>query len=177
MQQTALILYKSKENRLEMSDYAIEVNNGREVRDVISQLSTIYHLYAAIIPVWQHGDISNRSRLFIISTLKADTEADYMSNIKFKIPEPTISTADASTYRMIAVLDADVPEEYWLKDQPPRVPWKPPEGGKMHIIARRGYGMGHSDKPNGVQLMESLCWYSVFSPLRCSVLYYVVVVS
>ena len=26
----------------------------------------------------------------------------------------------------------------------------------MHIIARRGYGMGHSDKSNAVQSMESL---------------------
>ena len=92
MQQAALILrIKAKTIRLEMSDYAIEVNNGREVQDVISRLSITCHLYAAIIPVWQHGDISNRSRLFIIGTLKADTEADYMSDIKFKFPEPTIS--------------------------------------------------------------------------------------
>ena len=52
VQQAALILrIKAKTTRLEMSDYAIEVNNGREVQDVVSQLSTIYHLYAAIIPV------------------------------------------------------------------------------------------------------------------------------
>ena len=157
VQQVALILrIKAKTIRLEMSDYAIEVNDGREVRDVISQLSTIYNLYASIIHVWQHGDISNRSRLFIVGTLKADTEADYMSDIKFEFPEPTISAANAGTYRTIAVPDAEVPEQYWLKDQPRRVPWKPPEGGKMHIIARRGSGMGHSDKPNGVQSMDSL---------------------
>ena len=79
-----------------------------------------------------------------------------MSDIKFKFPEPTISTTEAGTYRMSAVPDAEVPEEYWLKDQPSRVPWKPPEGGKMHIIAKCGYGMGHSDKLNAVQSMESL---------------------
>jgi hypothetical protein len=160
VQQTALILrIKAKPIRLEMSDYAVEVNNGREVQDVVSQLSTIHHLYAAIIPVWQHGDISNRSRLFIVGTLEADTKADYMSDIKFKFQEPTISAAEAGTYRMIAVPDAEVPEEYWLKDQSSRVPWKPSEGGKMHIIARRGYGMGHrdnSDKSQGIYLGDSL---------------------
>ena len=26
----------------------------------------------------------------------------------------------------------------------------------MHIIAKRGYGMGHNDKPNAVRSMESL---------------------
>ena len=97
-----------------MSDYTVEVNNGREVQDVVSQLSTIYHLYAAIIPVWQHGDISKRSRLLIIATLKADTEADYMNDIEFKFPEPTTTAAEAGTYRMIVVPDAEVLEEYLL---------------------------------------------------------------
>ena len=116
VQQAALILHmKANTIQLEMSDYAFEVNNGCQVQDIISQLSTVYHLYAVIIPVWQHGDISNRSRLFIIGTLKADTEADYMSDIKFKFPEPTISAADAGIYRMIDVPDAEVPEEYWLR--------------------------------------------------------------
>ena len=53
VQQTALILrMKAKTIRLEMPYYAGEVNNGCEVLDVVSQLSTIYHLYPAIIPVW-----------------------------------------------------------------------------------------------------------------------------
>ena len=42
VQQAAIILrIKPKTNRLEMSDYAIEVNGGREVKEVISQLSTL----------------------------------------------------------------------------------------------------------------------------------------
>ena len=150
------IRIQPKTLRMEISDYATEVNDGREVREVIKQLSSIYHLYADIIKVWQHGDLSNRARLLIIGTLKSDTEEPGMSDIEFKFPEPTTTAAMAGTYRMIAVPDSEVPSEYWLTDEPARVPWKPPEGGRMHIIARRGDGMGHSDRPNAVQSMESL---------------------
>jgi site-specific DNA-cytosine methylase len=105
------IRIQPKTLRMEISDYATEVNDGREVREVIKQLSSIYHLYADIINVWQHGDLSNRARLFIIGTLKSDTEEPGMSDIEFKFPEPTTTAAMAGTYRMIAVPDSEVPCE------------------------------------------------------------------
>ena len=35
-----------------------------------------------------------------------------MSDIEFRFPKPAISAAGAGTYRMIAVPDVEVPEEY-----------------------------------------------------------------
>jgi site-specific DNA-cytosine methylase len=157
VQQAAIILQiKPKTIRLEMSDYALEVNNGREVKDVISQLSILYFLYADILQVWQYGDISNRARLFIVGTLRSETADPDMRDIVFDFPTPNTTEHSAGTYREIAVPDSDVADEYWLTDDPPRVAWKQPQGGKMHVIARRGEGMGHSDKPNAVQSMDGL---------------------
>ena len=157
VQQAAIILQiKPKTIRLEMSDYALEVNNGREVKDVISQLLTLYFLYADILQVWQYGDISNRARLFIVGTLRSETADPDMRDIVFDFPTPNTTELSAGTYREIAVPDSDVADEYWLTDDPPRVAWKQPQGGKMHVIARRGEGMGHSDKPNAVQSMDGL---------------------
>ena len=57
--QQAAITLRIKPNtiRLEMSDYVIEVNGGREVKEDISQLSILHFLYADILQVWQYGDI------------------------------------------------------------------------------------------------------------------------
>ena len=51
---------------------------------------------------------------------------------------------------MIAESDDKVPAEYRLWDEPTREPWRTPSDGKMHIIARRGKGMGYSENPNAV---------------------------
>ena len=90
------------------------------------------------------------------AALKSITDSEQFSDIKFEYPQPTITAESAANYRMIAEPDDKVPAEYWLWDEPPREPWRTPSGGKMHIIARRGKGMGPSEKPNAVQSMESL---------------------
>ena len=79
-----------------------------------------------------------------------------MDDIKFEFPTPTFTAKDVGCHRMIAVADSEVPSSYWIQDDPQRVKWKPPHGGQMHVIARRGNGMGHSDLPNGVQSWEGL---------------------
>ena len=142
--------------RLEISDFEISVNNGQEVRDVISKLQPLYHIYADILDVWEYGDLSNRSRLIIVGTLKSETDSDDMDDINFEFPTPTFTAKEAGCHRMVAVADSEVPSSYWIRDDPQRVKWKPPNGGQMHVIARRGNGMGHSDLPNGVQSWEGL---------------------
>ena len=132
------------------------MNGGREVKEIISQLSTLYVLYADILQVWQYGDISNRARLFIVGTLKSKTANPDMCNIVFEFPSPNTAASAAGTYREVAVPNSEVASKFWLTDDPKRVVWKQPSGGNMHIIARRGDGMGHSDKPNVVQSMDGL---------------------
>ena len=157
VEQTKVILkLLPKTIRLEMSDFAEHVNSGSEIIELVKRLSTKYHLYGATLNVWEYGDPSNRARLFIIGTLKSLTDSDQFSNIQFEYPQPTITAESAANYRMIAEPDDQVPAEYWLWDEPTREPWRTPSGGKMHIIARRGKGMGPSEKPNAVQSMESL---------------------
>ena len=104
VQQAAIFLrIKLKTIRLEMSDYAIEVNGGREVKEVINQLSTLYFLYADIPQVWQYGDISDRARLFIVGTLKSETADHDMRDIVFEFLSPNTAASAAGTYREVAV--------------------------------------------------------------------------
>ena len=94
VQQAAIILrIKPKPIRLEMSDYAIEVNDGREVKKCIGQLSTLYVFYSAdILQVWQYGDISNRARPFIVGTLKSETADPDMRDNVFEFPQQQAHT-------------------------------------------------------------------------------------
>jgi site-specific DNA-cytosine methylase len=62
---------------LEISDHATEVNNGREVNEVINRLNRKYVLYTRLIQVWRYGDPSNRKRLFMVGILKELGQAAY----------------------------------------------------------------------------------------------------
>ena len=60
VQQTKIIIKKQpKIFRLEISDYAIEVNGGSEVNKVIAHLNTKYHVQWKIIKVRSYGDPTN----------------------------------------------------------------------------------------------------------------------
>ena len=50
--------------RLEISDHAVKVHEGREVMHVVNTLKQYYVITAEIIPVWWYGDCTSRRRLF-----------------------------------------------------------------------------------------------------------------
>ena len=79
-----------------------------------------------------------------------------MRDIVFEFSSPNTAASTAGTYREVAVPDSEVASKFWLTDDPKCVVWKQRSGGNMHVIARRGEGMDHSDKPNAVHSLDGL---------------------
>jgi site-specific DNA-cytosine methylase len=138
--------------RLEISDHAVKVHEGREVSQVMDTLKQCYIIKAEIIPVWWYGDCTSRRRLFIIGIHQRLGPAA----CQFKFPTPTHNTGTLIKFRDIAVPDSDVPSEYWRHDKPVRLPWKLPKATTIHKIAESGKTMGHSSLPNAVISWEAL---------------------
>ena len=150
------LLKQSKVIRLEMSANALEINDGKEVQQVITKLQTIYNIHTKVLKVWRYGDPTNRERLFIVGTLKRLTTDPALNDIKFEFPPPTHDTTNAPSIRELAVPDGDVPTQYWRTDNPKRTAWKEPSPGELHVIARRAPGMGPSRLPNAVQSWDDI---------------------
>jgi site-specific DNA-cytosine methylase len=150
--QTAIILLKKPSIfRLEISDFALQVNSGREVKEVISRLSAAYDIQWKLMKVWKFGDPTNRTRLIIIGTRTDVNQQIFLKDIKYEFPQSICDQDNAPRIIDTAVLDSEVPERFWIYDDPKRLEWQDPQGGKMHMIARSGSGMGHSRLPHSVQ--------------------------
>ena len=152
--QTQIILQlQPRAFRIEISDNAINVHNGREVMQVTDTLKQQYVIKAAIIPVWYYGDCTSRKRLFIIGLHKSMGSAAHT----FQFPD-TIQQDISSiiSFRDIAVPDDQVPDEYWRYDQPERVHWKDHVPTQTHKIASTGSTMGHSSNPNTILSWDAL---------------------
>jgi site-specific DNA-cytosine methylase len=138
--------------RLEISDNAVRVHDGREVTQVVNTLKQHYIIKAEIIPVWHYGDCTSRRRFFIIGLHKRLGPAAHT----FRFPAPTHTAETLISFRDIAVPDDDVPAEYWRYDKPTRVPWRTPRATATHKIAETGKTMGHSSNPNTILSWEAL---------------------
>ena len=62
---------------LEISEHALFVNDGEEVLKVRRQLGQDYICKSKIVRMWQHGDPSNRQRLFMVGFHKELGQAAY----------------------------------------------------------------------------------------------------
>ena len=149
-----ILKIKPKAIRLEISDHAISVNNGKEVEEVVKGLRQLYYIKVELIPVWIHGDPTARRRLFIVG-FRRDLGPKSEVNT-FEFPKATCDSTQYPKLRDIAIPDSEVPPSYWRHDNPMRVSWKPATPGEAHKIAQAGIGMGHSSKPNVVQSWEGL---------------------
>ena len=52
--------------------------------------------------------------------------------------------------------DSEVPEEYWLHDEPYMLAGNSPQPLQIHKIAQTVDGMGHPSKPNAVQTFDGI---------------------
>ena len=103
--------------------------------------------------VAEYGDCSNRSRLRIVCFHRdlGDIEAE------FEFPRPFYDAKHQYTAHDIAVENSEVPEEYWLHDEPYMRAENSPQPLQIHKITQTADGMGHStgSKPNAVQTLIS----------------------
>ena len=129
----------------EMADYAPKVHNGREVAHIVNKLQEHYVVYARIVPVWGYGDGSHRKRLLLIAVHKSLPTAG-----AYQLPAPVFSATTTHCARDTAQPDAEVPSDHWLPITKfvAQYDWEQPKAGKLHRIARVGWGMGHSSCPN-----------------------------
>ena len=92
---------------LEMVANVTEVHNGRELKKLVDQLTTMYVVKTKIIKTIDHGDGTNRTRMFIVGLHRRLGKVAY--NFRF----PRGSGLPPPTARSYAIPDKDVPSRYW----------------------------------------------------------------
>lgn len=116
-----------------------------EVKLLTDDLSTDYIIHQSNIPVWVHGDASNRRRFFIVAVHKRLGNAAHT----YQFPKATYNSQHYHIAADIAVPDDQVPPAYILHGQPTEIyPWNEPRPGQIHHIGNYGEGIGHCHNPH-----------------------------
>ena len=115
-----ILTLRPKAFMLEMTSNAVNVNEGREVREVCSRLSEHYYVHKVDrVQTSKYMDVSNRSRLIIVGFDKVIL-GEYGKNFQF----PNYITGD-DYYPIaldVAIPDEQVPEKYLINDKPMLLP-------------------------------------------------------
>jgi site-specific DNA-cytosine methylase len=155
VKQTEVILSKMPQAfRLEISDNAVNVNEGQAVKLITAALEAKYALYQRLIEMWRFGDPSNRKRLFIVGF---DLRLGQVAH-DFKWPKPSFYEDNVPVGRVIAVNDDEVPKAYWRHDAVNELEhWNNfGRADKIQVIARQAVGMGPASKPNVIRSWDGL---------------------
>jgi site-specific DNA-cytosine methylase len=149
LKQVELILKISPDAAIiEQTDNVVNINNGREVKQLISDLQSDYIVHHATIPVWVYGDPTNRKRFIIVALHKRLGASAH----NYQFPTPTFNDKHYPTAADVAVPDAEVPAEYILEGEPTEVyHWKEPNPGHIHHVGNYGEGVGHCYSPHPLQ--------------------------
>ena len=138
--------------RLEMTDNAINVNDGAKVKTVVKTLRAHYCINFEILKVWDYGDPSFRKRLFIVGFHRTKV-GEYAKLFK----QPTIQFDESNSHcaRDVAVPDEEVPKVYWRKadDNDVRLKCKQPKPGELRKLPSSAAGIGPANRPHKVH-----CW-------------------
>ena len=155
-QMDSILTIRPKAFVLEMVSSATRVHDGSEVDEVVSRLSEFYHVHKEDnFRVWTQGDVSNRSRMFIVGF---DREHVGQEGARFQFPKPTFDDRRFPIALDVCIPDDDVPEAYIINDTPFMLKWKDPKPGLLHKLAKSGESMGLSSHPNSVY-----SWLSLFN--------------
>ena len=143
--------------RLEISDNALKVNDGKEVQTILDQANLAYHTRLQVLHVCANGDGSNRSRLFVCGFRQVSGMLQAIKKFTFPLPTFNSITNNVQTQKYCArdwaVPDDCVPSRCWRKDNTWRVPTG--QSGIIHL-ARSGYGMGPSHTPHLVSSWDGI---------------------
>ena len=139
---------------LEISEHALFVNDGKEVLQVREQLGQDYIIKSKIVRMWQHGDPSNRQRLFMVGFHKELGQAAY----QFEFPRGSFDETRWPSARDISIADEEVPERYWRSDSVPTTglnvdDFRP---ARLHKVGSNGDSMGSAKLPNAVYSWDGL---------------------
>ena len=130
-----LCVYGSDVVILEQTANARNINGGKDVDALKTELSKSYVVYDKDIDVWKYGDPTSRKRLYIIGIHKR--HGDKANH--FKWPEERFDDSRYPTAADVAIPDDKVSSEYLLQGEPPTYyPWVDPNPGKLHHLGRYG---------------------------------------
>ena len=150
-----ILILKPAAFTLEMVSSASKVHDGSEVDEVCARLSEHYHVHRFNeFRTWRMGDVSNRSRLFIVGFCR---ERVGQEGARFRFPQPVYDSTCFPVALDVAIPDSQVPEQYIINDTPFMLPQSQPIPGRLHKIATSGKGMGHSSHPHSIY-----SWLSLF---------------
>jgi hypothetical protein len=131
---------------------AMKINEGKAIKELTKKLERTYVIKLKVIRTNDHGDASNRTRLFIVGVHKrlGSTVSE-----SFEWPQ---GTSRHVTARALAQPDDEVPQKYKRFHARPikigRV--DDPQPGYMHKLAHLHKGMGPSAMPNAVYSWEGI---------------------
>ena len=132
--------------RLEMTNNAVNINGGEDVKSVIRQLQVQYNVQQDTLRVWDYGDPSFRARIFIIGFRHDMGEYAKL----FQWPRIEYDQDWSHCARDVAVPDDKVPSEYWIQasDDDKRLHYTEPKAGELHKLASTGVGIGPAECPH-----------------------------
>ena len=138
---------------LEMVANAIRIHGGKEVRQLVDKLRSKYVVKYKVIRTIDHGDATNRTRLFIVGFHRKLGAAAHAFNW------PKGTAQNYPTARDIAEPDSAVPDEY--KRYNPDLEYLPgfyrdAIPGLLHKIAQLAPGMGHSSNPHAIYSWDGI---------------------
>jgi len=139
---------------LEMVENVLFVNDGAEVKAVVTELSDDYHIHMEALAVASYGDCSNRRRLFIVGCCK-DRLGSYGE--AFQFPRPEFDASNQYSARDNAEPDENIPDAYWrAEDIEPFTMYREPEPLCIHRVGQARPGMGPSWMPNSIQTHDGI---------------------
>ena len=127
---------------------------GKDLQDLLQVLSKAYVTYDTDVRVWEHGDVSNRTRTYIVGVHKRHGEkANH-----WVFPDTSFDESRYPIGADIATPDEEVPDEYILRGEPTETyPWREPKPGWIHRVGNFGKpGIGDCEKPFPLQSWLSL---------------------
>lgn len=151
-QASKILQIKPKAICLEMVANVLDIDGGKAVVELTEMLQGEYYLHPKVLRVAEYGDCSNRERLFIVGFSKTMGEIGKT----FRFPKAEYDNEKYYSAKDVAIPDEDVPEKFWIHDEPNSIPFMEPRPLCIHKIGQRGPGMGPSWRPNAVQTHDGV---------------------
>lgn len=133
---------------IEMVANALNINGGREVRQVCEALSRAYHVHKKVVRVRDYGDESNRERLILVPVCLHHSLGEHAQQYRF----PKAYKDNGQCARDLADPDEKVPRHLWRRLNHCHVfgDGRKAQTGRLHKLAQLAPGMGHSNFPHSI---------------------------
>jgi hypothetical protein len=128
------------------------IDSAGAIQKLKAALEHNYVIKDKVIRTIDHGDSSNRERVFVVGVHKRLGQ-DFANSFEW----PRTDDKRHLEARRLAEPDEDVPEPYVRRHKSPiKVTHKPVKDMHMHKLAQLGKGMGHSSFPHSIYSWDGI---------------------